>query len=136
MINIHFSLVRISDKCFHVYISRMSAIIEYIQTHMIKCIFLVLSIILVIIYMLRPKVIEGFVEDSINSQMNNPFFACPVIKSNINANQSLIEGFTQNNAVESLETTMDVIKAFTNRYEELECDTKIFKNFPENSPTS
>jgi hypothetical protein len=114
----------------------MSAIIDYIQAHLIKCIILVLCIILVIIYLLRPKVVEGFVENSIESQMNNPFFACPVIKSNITTNESLIEGFTQNNAVESLETTMDMIKAFTNRYEQLECDTKIFKKFPEISPTS
>jgi hypothetical protein len=75
-----------------------------------------------------PNVVEGFSEDNILSDMKNPFFACPVIKRNIDVNEGLIEGFTQNDSIHSLKNVNDVIKAFKDKYNELSCDTTVFKD--------
>ena len=117
--------------------SFLLAISDYINTNIISCIFVVIVFVVLVIYIRTPKTIEGFAERAIQSEVNNPFYACPVIKHNININENLIEHFTQNNAVQSLKDLKDVIKAFTERYAELECDTTIFKTItPEISPTS
>jgi len=85
-----------------------------------------------------PNVIEGFSENTDILHLKNPFFACPVIKRNIDVNESLIEGFTQNGAVESLQNTTDIISIFKDKYKELSCDTIVFKDIQINNdiPTS
>jgi hypothetical protein len=111
---------------------------DLIFEYKIRIIILLILISITLILNTWPSVIEGFTENTVLSDIKNPFFACPVIKRNIQINEGLIEGFIQNNSVESLQHTTDIITAFKNTYNELACDSTVFKDIrPEDSiPTS
>jgi len=125
-------------ESFHGPMNRMSlftAFFDLIYQYKIRISIIVLLISIMFLLQKWPNVIEGFSEDNVLSQMKNPFFACPVIKRNIQVNEGLIEGFRQADALESLENAKDLIRAFKDKYNELSCETSVFKNLiPDTQP--
>ncbi|NBP65358.1 MAG: hypothetical protein EBU66_11965 [Bacteroidetes bacterium] len=114
------------------------AIFDLIFQYKIRITILIILISIMFVLHTWPNVIEGFSENTDILYLKNAFFACPVIKRNIDVNESLIEGFTQNGAVESLQNTTDIISIFKDKYKELSCDTIVFKDIQINKdiPTS
>jgi len=108
--------------------SLFTAFCDLMYEYKIRISILIILITMILILQMWPNVVEGFSEDNILSDMKNPFFACPVIKRNIDVNEGLIEGFTQNDSIHSLKNVNDVIKAFKDKYNELSCDTTVFKD--------
>jgi hypothetical protein len=83
---------------------------------------LVTAAILFGLQYVKPNEVEGFtVQKALKGY--DQVVVCPMLKNNITTNTGLIEGFTEQHAVTSLERTNFFINTLKRSYDEYDCDT-------------
>jgi hypothetical protein len=93
-----------------------SVVTELLYAHWGK-ILVYFLIVGVLYYLAQPKTYEGFTSSSLGKIQ-----VCPVIKSTIDRNQSLIEGFKEKGEVTSLARTNKLIASLTTQYTGMGCE--------------